>query len=165
MPNEPLSSGDDLLILQLLDIVAQRLHQLLTQGIILEGPEMIQQTQLKIDRLRQQLDRLRIVLRKQKESEQRKRKLGKQAAWHSKSHWAQPNLIRPTHRELENPRGKHIYIYKTLPIKFFDLYISFSLGNSVNIPFSSHWVYMSIEILITTLFNDYYKLNCYRDVL
>jgi len=77
MPNEPLTSGDDTLILQLLDIVAQRLHQLLTQGIILEGPEMIQQTQLKIDRLRQQLDRLRIVLRKQKESEQRKRKLEK----------------------------------------------------------------------------------------
>ena len=80
MPNEPLSSGDDLLILQLLDIVAQRLHQLLTQGIILEGPEMIQQTQLKIDRLRQQLDRLRIVLRRQKEADQRKRKLVKQAA-------------------------------------------------------------------------------------
>lgn len=80
MPNEPLSSGDDTLILQLLDIVAQRLHQLLTQGIILEGPEMIQQTQLKIDRLRQQLDRLRVVLRKQKESEQRKRKLAKRSA-------------------------------------------------------------------------------------
>lgn len=80
MPNEPLTSGDDTLILQLLDIVAQRLHQLLTQGIILEGPEMIQQTQLKIDRLRQQLDRLRVVLRKQKESEQRKRKLLKRSA-------------------------------------------------------------------------------------
>ena len=80
MPNEPLTSGDDTLILQLLDIVAQRLHQLLTQGIILEGPEMIQQTQLKIDRLRQQLDRLRVVLRKQKESEQRKRKLAKRSA-------------------------------------------------------------------------------------
>jgi hypothetical protein len=46
----------------------------------LEGPEMIQQTQLKIDRLRQQLDRLRVVLRKQKESEQRKRKLLKRSA-------------------------------------------------------------------------------------
>ena len=80
MPNEPLTSGDDTLILQLLDIVAQRLQQLLTQGIILEGPEMIQQTQLKIDRLRQQLDRLRVVLRKQKESEQRKRKLSKRSA-------------------------------------------------------------------------------------
>ena len=77
MPNEPLSSGDDSLILQLLDIVAQRLHQLLTQGMVLENQETIHQTQLKIDRLRQQLDRLRIVLRKQKESEQRKRKLEK----------------------------------------------------------------------------------------
>ena len=80
MPNEPLSSGDDSLILQLLDIVAQRLHQLLTQGMVLENQETINQTQLKIDHLRQQLDRLRVVLRKQKESEQRKRKLGKQAA-------------------------------------------------------------------------------------
>jgi cell division septum initiation protein DivIVA len=77
MPNGPLSSGDDSLILQLLDIVAQRLHQLLTQGIILEGPEAIHQTQQKIDRLRQQLDRLRIVLRRQKEAQQRKRKLEK----------------------------------------------------------------------------------------
>ena len=77
MPNEPLSSGDDSLILQLLDIVAQRLHQLLTQGMVLENQETIHKTQLKIDRLRQQLDRLRIVLRKQKESEQRKRKLEK----------------------------------------------------------------------------------------
>ena len=75
MPNAPLSSGDDVLILQLLDIVAQRLHQLLTQGIVLENQETIHQTQLKIDHLRQQLDRLRVVLRKQKESEQRKRKL------------------------------------------------------------------------------------------
>ena len=75
MPNAPLSSGDDVLILQLLDIVAQRLHQLLTQGIVLENQETIHQTQLKIDHLRQQLDRLRVVLRKQKESEQRKPKL------------------------------------------------------------------------------------------
>ena len=80
MPNEPLSSGDDSLILQLLDIVAQRLHQLLTQGMVLENQETINQTQLKIDHLRQQLDRLRVVLRKQKESEQRKRKLEKSAA-------------------------------------------------------------------------------------
>ena len=80
MPNEPLSSGDDSLILQLLDIVAQRLHQLLTQGIVLENQETINQTQLTIDRLRQQLDRLRVVLRKQKESDQRKRKLEKWAA-------------------------------------------------------------------------------------
>ena len=72
MPNAPLSSGDDVLILQLLDIVAQRLHQLLTQGMVLENQETIHQTQLKIDHLRQQLDRLRVVLRKQKESEQRK---------------------------------------------------------------------------------------------
>ncbi len=75
MPNAPLSSGDDVLILQLLDIVAQRLHQLLTQGMVLENQETIHQTQLKIDHLRQQLDRLRVVLRKQKESEQRKPKL------------------------------------------------------------------------------------------
>ena len=156
MPNEPLSSGDDSLILQLLDIVAQRLHQLLTQGMVLENQETINQTQLKIDRLRQQLDRLRIVLRKQKESEQRKRKLQKWAAWHRKSHQAHSNLIRPTHRELENPRGKHIHIYETLPIKFFDLYISFSLGNSVNTPFSQYWVYMSIRILIVTFFTAYY---------
>jgi len=80
MPNEPLSSGDDSLILQLLDIVAQRLHQLLTQGIVLENQETINQTQLKIDRLRQQLDRLRIILRRQKEAEQRRRKLGKPAS-------------------------------------------------------------------------------------
>ena len=111
MPNEPLSSGDDSLILQLLDIVAQRLHQLLTQGMVLENQETINQTQLKIDRLRQQLDRLRVVLRKQKESDQRKRKLEKWAAWYRKSPWALSNLIRPAHRELENPRGKHIHIY------------------------------------------------------
>ncbi len=80
MPNKPLSSGDDSLILQLLDIVAQRLHQLLSQGVVLENQETINQTQLKIDRLRQQLDRLRIVLRKQKEAEQRRRKLGKPAS-------------------------------------------------------------------------------------
>ena len=77
MPNEPLTSGDDYLILQLLDIVAQRLHQLLTQGMVLENQETIHQTQLKIDRLRQQLDRLRIVLRRQKEADQRRRKLEK----------------------------------------------------------------------------------------
>jgi hypothetical protein len=80
MPNEPLSSGDDSLILQLLDIVAQRLHQLLTQGMVLENQEAINQTQLKMDRLRQQLDRLRIVLRRQKEAQQRKRKLAKTAS-------------------------------------------------------------------------------------
>ncbi len=80
MPNEPLSSGDDSLILQLLDIVAQRLHQLLTQGMVLENQETINQTQLKIDRLRLQLDRLRVVLRRQKEADQRKRKMGKSAS-------------------------------------------------------------------------------------
>ena len=73
MENSPLVKGDDLLILQLLDIVASRLTQLLTQGIILEGPEAILQTQRKIDHLRQQLERLRILLRKQRESEKRKR--------------------------------------------------------------------------------------------
>ena len=77
MPNEPLSSGDDILVLQLLDIVAQRLHQLLTQGVVLENQESIHQTQQKIDHLRQQLDRLRVVLRKQKEAEHRRRKLEK----------------------------------------------------------------------------------------
>ena len=77
MPNEPLSSGDDILVLQLLDIVAQKLHQLLTQGVVLENQESIHQTQQKIDHLRQQLDRLRIVLRKQKEAEHRRIKLQK----------------------------------------------------------------------------------------
>ena len=80
MENSPLVKGDDLLILQLLDIVASRLNQLLTQGIILEGPEAINQTQLKIDRLRQQLERLRIVLRKQREGERRKRQLSRNTA-------------------------------------------------------------------------------------
>ena len=80
MENSPLVKGDDLLILQLLDIVASRLNQLLTQGIILEGPEAINQTQLKIDRLRQQLERLRIVLRKQREAEKRKRQLSRNTA-------------------------------------------------------------------------------------
>ncbi len=80
MQNSPLVKGDDLLILQLLDIVASKLNQVLTQGIILEGPEAINQTQQKIDRLRQQLERLRIILRKQKESEKRRRKLLKPAS-------------------------------------------------------------------------------------
>ena len=80
MENRPLVKGDDLLILQLLDIVASRLNQLLTQGIILEGPEAILQTQQKIDRLRQQLERLRILLRKQRESEKRKRQLSRNSA-------------------------------------------------------------------------------------
>jgi lipid II:glycine glycyltransferase (peptidoglycan interpeptide bridge formation enzyme) len=80
MENSPLVKGDDLLILQLLDIVASRLNQLLTQGIILEGPEAINQTQQKIDRLRQQLERLRIVLRKQREGEKRKRQLSRNTA-------------------------------------------------------------------------------------
>lgn len=76
MPNEPLSNGDDSLILQLLDIIAQRLHQLFTQGMVLENQETINQTQLKIDRLRQQLDRLRMVLRRQKEAERRRGQMG-----------------------------------------------------------------------------------------
>jgi hypothetical protein len=80
MENRPLVKGDDLLILQLLDIVASRMTQLLTQGIILEGPEAIQQTQQKIDRLRQQLERLRIVLRKQRDGEKRKRQLSRNSA-------------------------------------------------------------------------------------
>ena len=80
MEKSPLVKGDDLLILQLLDIVASRLSQLLTQGIILEGPEAINQTQQKIDRLRQQLERLRIVLRKQREAEKRKRQLSRNTA-------------------------------------------------------------------------------------
>lgn len=82
MENSPLVKGDDLLILQLLDIVANRLNQLLTQGIIIEGPEAIRQTQLKIDQLRQQLERLRVVLRKQRESEKRKRELSNLASKH-----------------------------------------------------------------------------------
>lgn len=75
MQNEPLARGDDILILQLLDIVATRLHRLLTQGMVVENEESIGQTEQKIDRLRQQLERLRIVLRKQKQSEKRKREL------------------------------------------------------------------------------------------
>ena len=75
MQNQPLARGDDVLILQLLDIVATKLHQLLTQGMVVENQERIRQTQQQIDRLRQQLERLRVVLRKQKESEQRKRNL------------------------------------------------------------------------------------------
>lgn len=82
MENSPLVKGDDLLILQLLDIVANRLNQLLTQGIIIEGPEAIRQTQLKIDQLRQQLERLRVILRKQRESEKRKRELSKSTSQH-----------------------------------------------------------------------------------
>jgi hypothetical protein len=106
-----------------------------------------------------------VVLRKQKESEQRKRKLEKWAAWHRKSPWAKQNLICPTHRELENPRGKHIHIYQPLPIKFFDLYTCFLLGNSVNTPFSSYWVYMSIIILIATFFTAYSFWYWYSYVL
>jgi hypothetical protein len=48
--------------------------------MVLENLEAINQTQLKMDRLRQQLDRLRIVLRRQKEAQQRKRKLAKTAS-------------------------------------------------------------------------------------
>ena len=82
MENAPLVKGDDLLILQLLGIVANRLNQLLTQGIILEGPEAIRLTQQKIDQLRQQLERLRVILRKQRESEKRKRELSNSASHH-----------------------------------------------------------------------------------
>jgi uncharacterized coiled-coil protein SlyX len=74
---EPLVRGDDLLILQLLDILASRIRNLLTQGIILESPEQIASTQDKIDKTRQQLDRLRGILRKSKESERRRRQFAK----------------------------------------------------------------------------------------
>ena len=79
MNNNPLIKGDDILILQLLDIVATKLKQLLNQGMILENPEVINQTQQKIDQL-QQLERLRIVLRKQREGEKRRRQLSKTTA-------------------------------------------------------------------------------------
>ena len=74
---EPLGRGDDLLILQLLDILASRIRNLLTQGIILESPEQIASTQDKIDKTRQQLDRLRSILRKSKETERRRRQFDK----------------------------------------------------------------------------------------
>ena len=74
---EPLVRGDDLLILQLLDILASRIRNLLTQGMILESPEQIASTQDKIDKTRQQLDRLRVLLRKSKEAEARKRKMNR----------------------------------------------------------------------------------------
>jgi uncharacterized coiled-coil protein SlyX len=74
---KPLVRGDDLLILQLLDILALNLRNLLTQGMILESPEQIASTQDKIDKTRQQLDRLRSILRKYKESERRRRQFAK----------------------------------------------------------------------------------------
>jgi uncharacterized coiled-coil protein SlyX len=74
---EPLVRGDDLLLVQLLDILALNLRNLLTQGIILESPEQIASTQDKIDKTRQQLDRLRSILRKSKESERRRRQFAK----------------------------------------------------------------------------------------
>lgn len=74
---EPLVRGDDLLIVQLLDILASRIRNLLTQGMILESPEQIASTQDKIDKTRQQLDRLRTILRKSKETERRRRQFNK----------------------------------------------------------------------------------------
>jgi hypothetical protein len=74
---EPLVRGDDLLLVQLLDILALNLRNLLTQGMILESPEQIASTQDKIDKTRQQLDRLRGILRKSKESERRRRQFAK----------------------------------------------------------------------------------------
>lgn len=68
MPNEPLSSGDDLLILQLLDIVAQRLHQLLTQGMVLENQETINQTQLKIQSTKNLKDSCQVTQSKEVKS-------------------------------------------------------------------------------------------------
>lgn len=81
MPNEPLVRGDDLLILDLLEILAFRIRSLLTQGMILESPEQIANTQNQIDKTRQQLERLRIVLRKQRDSLKRKREFE-----HNRSH-------------------------------------------------------------------------------
>ena len=74
---QPLQSNDDILILQLLDIVAERLRQLLTQGMVVESSEHISQLQTKIDRLRIQLERLRVLLRKAKDTERRKKELRK----------------------------------------------------------------------------------------
>ena len=74
---ESLVRGDDLLLVQLLDILASRIRNLLTQGIILESPEQIASTQDKIDKTRQQLDRLRSILRKSKESERRRHQFAK----------------------------------------------------------------------------------------
>jgi hypothetical protein len=72
---EPLVRGDDLLILQLLDILAARIRSLLTHGMILESPEQIASTQDKIDKTRLQLDRLRVLLRKSRQAQARKRKM------------------------------------------------------------------------------------------
>ena len=66
MATAPVDPGDDSLILQLLDLVAVRLRQLLANGIVAENDETIHQTQREIDRLQLQLQRLRVVLRQRK---------------------------------------------------------------------------------------------------
>ena len=70
----PVDPGDDSLIVQLLDLVAVRLRQLLSQGMVAENAETIRQTQDQIDRLQTQLQRLRMVLRQRKEQESRRNK-------------------------------------------------------------------------------------------
>jgi hypothetical protein len=74
MQNNPAANLDEQLVLKLLDLVAQQLTQFLSQRVVLENKESIEHTQHKIDRLRQQLERLRVVLRKQKEVESKKGK-------------------------------------------------------------------------------------------
>ena len=66
MATAPVDPGDDSLILQLLDLVAVRLRQLLANGMVAENAETIHQTQREIDRLQLQLQRLRVVLRQRK---------------------------------------------------------------------------------------------------
>ena len=66
MATAPVDPGDDSLILQLLDLVAVRLRQLLANGIVAENAETIHQTQREIDRLQLQLQRLRVILRQRK---------------------------------------------------------------------------------------------------
>ena len=72
-PPEPLLPGDDMMLIQLVDIFASRLRQLLTQGTVAENNETIHQTQRKIDILRQQVERLRVVLRKTKDRDKSRR--------------------------------------------------------------------------------------------
>jgi hypothetical protein len=75
--DEPLHRGDDLLLLQMLHAVCARVDQLLTQGIALDESEEVDRTQNKIDHLKQELEKLRVYLRRAKEADRRRRQLNR----------------------------------------------------------------------------------------
>jgi len=75
--DEPLHRGDDLLLLQMLHAVCARVDQLLTQGIALDESEEVDRTQNKIDHLKQELEKLRVYIRRAKEADRRRRQLNR----------------------------------------------------------------------------------------